>query len=313
MHRRAFSGRVFSGLALSALFARPAKAKAGSIPVRPFGKTGAKFTVLGQGGAKLAYLRTKEAAAQHVRFALSLGVDYFDCARSYWDGHSEEVYGAVLPPVRKKIFLTTKSLKRTRAEADRELTESLRAMKTDHVDLWQIHNVQTRQDIDTIFGPGGAIEAFEAARKSGKCRFIGFSAHFDPEIAVAMMQAYPKFDTILMPLHAADPAYLSFEKQALPLAVQQGLTIQAMKVFGSAALLRQLHVSECIRYSLSLPAQAAVVGCSATGHWEDNARVMDSFRPWTPDEAAQVRERATAGPAALKGPSMEYWKRQTEK
>jgi predicted aldo/keto reductase-like oxidoreductase len=311
MKRRRFIGSAFAGTGITGFGARPAKAKPGSIPIRIFGKTGARLTAIGQGGAKLAYLRTKEEAAAHVRFALSLGVNYFDCARSYWDGHSEEVYGDVLPPVRKKIFLTTKSTKRTRQEAASELDASLRAMKTDYVDLWQIHSVQTMDDVDRIFAPNGALEAFEAAKKAGKCRFIGFSAHYDPRIALAMLERGGKrLDTILMPLHAADPSYLSFEQSVLPEAVRLGLAIQGMKVFGSAALLRLLHVGECLRYTLSLPVHAAVVGCSSSGHWEDNARVLERFRPMEGAEMAQTRQRATSGPAALKGATLEYWKRQ---
>jgi hypothetical protein len=89
MERRAFVGRVFAGLALTAQWAKPAKAKPGSIPLREFGGTGVKLTMIGQGGAKLAYLRTREAAGEHVKFALEMGINYFDCARSYWEGHSE--------------------------------------------------------------------------------------------------------------------------------------------------------------------------------------------------------------------------------
>jgi len=308
--RRTFVGRVFAGLGITGITARPVRAKAGSIPVKPFGNTGVKLSVLGQGGAKLAYLRTKSAAEEHVRFALGLGINYFDCARSYWNGHSEEVYGGVLPAVRKDIFLTTKSAQRTRAGAEAELNASLRAMKTDHVDLWQIHNVKTSDEVRAIFAPGGAFEAFEEAKKKGKARFIGFSAHYDPATALEMLRAGVKYDTILIPLHAADPSYLSFEATVLPLALKQGLAIQAMKVFGSAALLRSLHISECLRYSLTLPAHAAVVGCSSTGHWEDNARAMDRFRPMTPQEMATVREQATTGVAAISGATLEYWKRQ---
>src|SRR5262245_37248545 len=186
-------------------------------------------------------------------------------------------------------------------------------MKTDHVDLWQIHDVRTPEDVDRIFGPSGAMEAFEAAKKAGKCRFIGFSAHYDPEIALLMLRRADRLDTILMPLHAADPSYLSFEQKVLPVAVQKGLAIQGMKVFGSAALLRLLHVSECLHYTLSLPVHAAVVGCSSTGHWEDNARALENFKPLSGGEMAHLREVAVSGPAALKGPMLEYWKRPADK
>ncbi len=310
MKRRSFSGSLFTGLALTGHFAKPAKAKAGSLPMRDFGKTGVKLTAIGQGGAKLAYLRTKEAAARHVEFALKMGVNYFDCARSYWNGISEEVYGMVLPPHRKNIFLTSKSLERSAKAANAELEASLKAMRTSHVDLWQVHNVRTREEVDQIFAPGGAYEAFAAAKKAGKARFIGFSTHFDPEISLLMLERAQLFDTILFPLHAADRHYLSFEEKVLPVAVAKGLAIQGMKVFGSAGLLRSLHVSECLQYTLSHPCHAAVVGCSSTGHWEDNIRALENFRPLGAKDLAEIRERATSGTATIKGPALEYWKRQ---
>ena len=310
MRRRVFVGAPLVGVSLRGLFARPPKPKAGDIPMRMFGKTGVKLTVIGQGGAKLAYLRTKEAAREHVRYAYDLGINYFDCARGYWEGHSEEVYGDVLPEFRRNIFLTTKSNKRSRREAAAELDASLRAMQTDYVDLWQMHSISTRDDIKRIFAPGGAVEAFEAARNAGKCRFIGFSAHYDPEVALEMLNAYDGYDTILMPLHAADPHYLSFEKTVLPSAVKRGVAIQAMKVFGSAGLLRDLHVSECVHYSLSLPVHAAVVGCSSHGHWDDDIRAAQQFKPLAEEQMAAIRNRV-GGPERrhFNSARLEYWKR----
>ena len=142
INRRAFSGALFSGLGIAGDSAKPAKPKAGGIPMRVFGQTGVKITIIGQGGARLALLRTKEAARAHVEYAYSLGLNYFDCAHSYWDGHSEEVYGDVLPQWRKQLFMTTKSTKRTRKGAEEELHSSLAALKTDYVDLWQMHGIQ---------------------------------------------------------------------------------------------------------------------------------------------------------------------------
>ena len=277
--------------------------------MRTFAKTCVKLTVIGQGGARLALLRTKEAARPHVRYAYDLGLNYFDCAHSYWDGHSEEVYGDVLSDVRKHVFITTKSTKRTRKEAEDELHASLRNLKTDYLDLWQVHGIQTQKEVDQIFSPGGAMEAFEAAKKSGKCRFFGFTGHFDPNTHVAMLKAYDKWDSILMPLHAADPAYLSFEKIALPQAVERGIGIQAMKVFGNAFLTRVLNPQECLRYALSLPISCATVGCSTFGQIDDDVRVAQNFKPYTPEEMADLRHRAiTAGPGGVYGPPLEYWK-----
>src|SRR6266540_4559778 len=155
-----------------------------------------------------------------------------------------------LTEVRKNIFLTTKSTKRTRKEAEEELHLSLKRLKTDHLDLWQMHSLARKEEIDRILSPGGAMEAFEAAKKAGKCRFIGFTGHFDPEVHAQMLKAYSKWDSVLMPLHAADHAYLSFEKTPLPIAVEMGIGIQAIKVFCKAFLLRALSPAECLRYTL---------------------------------------------------------------
>ncbi len=312
MIRRTFIGAVFSGLGLTGLSARPARPRAGDVPRRVFGKTGVKLSVIGQGGARMKLLRTKEDARAHIRYAIDLGLDYWDCAHSYWDGLSEEVYGEALAPHRKQLFLTTKSTQRTAAGARAELEKSLRRLRTDYVDLWQLHSVSTMEDVDRIFAPGGALETFERARKEGKCRFVGVTGHHDPHVLNEMMKRYDGFDTILMPLHAADPSYLSFEKITLPEAVQRGLGIQAMKVFGNAFLLRVLSAKECLDYSLSLPIHCAAVGCSTTGQLDDDLRAARNWRALSADEMDVLRHRAvTEGPGGATGPALEYWKRNT--
>ena len=307
--RRSFVGAAFAGLGLTGLSARPPKPKVGATPTREFGKTGVKLTIVGQGGSRLALLRNKEAARAHVRYAYDLGLNYFDCAHSYWDGHSEEVYGDVLSEVRKQVFITTKSGKRTRVEAENELHASLKSLKTDYVDLWQLHGIQGQADVDEVFAPGGVMEAFEEARKAGKCRFLGFTGHHDPNAHLAMLKSYDRWDSILMPLHAADPAYLSFEKIVLPVATELGIAVQAMKVFGNAFLLRVLNAGECLRYALSLPVHCATVGCTTVGQLDDDVRIAQSFTPFTAQEMEEVRNRAvTGGPGGLQGPALEYWK-----
>ena len=164
-------------------------------------------------------------------------------------------------------------------------------------------------EIDRILSPGGAMEAFEAAKKAGKCRFIGFTGHFDPEVHAAMLKAYDKWDSVPMPLHAADHAYLSFEKTALPVAAEMRIGIQAIKVFCKAFLLRALSPAECLRYTMSLPAHVAVCGCGSQGQMEDNIRTAQSFKPMSAGEMADVRKRAVVGQGVYIGPSMEYWKR----
>ena len=134
------------------------------------------------------------------------------------------------------------------------------------------------QEVEQIFGPGGAIEAFEAAKKAGKCRFIGFTGHHDPHVHLAMLKAYDKFDSILMPMNAADPGYLSFEKLVLPVAEERGMGIQGMKSLANAKLLQTFSVRECLSYVLSLPIDCVAIGCTTIGQLEDDVRVRPAVQ-----------------------------------
>jgi aryl-alcohol dehydrogenase-like predicted oxidoreductase len=309
VNRRVFVGAAFAGLAVP----RPARAVSGGIPMRTLGRTGQKLTIIGQGGARFGLVPFEEAKAV-VRRAYSLGINYFDMARAYSDGHAEDVYGAVIPEFRKEIFLTTKSGQRTRQGAEAELETSLRAMKTDYVDLWQMHMVSTMRDVERIFAPGGAIEAFEAAKKAGKCRFIGYTNCRDPEVHVQMLKNAERFDTCLMPLHVADTCFsdspkMSFEQTALPAAVERGVGIFGIKVFGNAFLLRTFSVGDCLRYSLSLPITATPLGACTIGQIEDDVRIAQNFKPLTPEEKKALLARATSGKLdTIRGPALEYWK-----
>lgn len=311
MKRRSFVGGAFAGTGVTGAYAKPARAKAVDIPTKLLGKTGVKVPIIAQGGARMDLHPDIQSAAVHVRRVYDLGVTYFDCAHSYWDGKSEQAYGIGLTGIRKNVFLTTKTTKRTKAGAESELALSLERLKTDHLDLWQMHSIQTQKDIDTIFAPGGAIEAFEAAKQAGKCRFIGFTGHYDPQIHARMLRAYSKWDTVLMPLHAADHAYLSFEKTALPVALEMGIGVQAIKVFCKAFLLRSLSATECLRYTLSHPIHVAVCGAGTLGQMEDNVRAVQSFKPMTAAEMEDVRKRAVVGQGVYTGPTLEYWKKKS--
>ena len=312
MQRRKFFGAAFAGLG-SAATAKPAKAKAGGIPVRVLGRTGVKLTCIGMGGARFHLISMQDGIAV-VRRAYDLGINYFDMARSYADGHAEEVYGNAIPPFRKHIFLTTKSGKRTRKEAAEELDLSLRTMKTDYVDLWQMHGINRMRDLEQTLAPGGAIEAFEAAKKAGKCRFIGYSNCRDPLVHVAMLKHAERFDTALMPLHVADTSYssspeMSFVNTALPAAVERGVGIFGIKVFGNAFLLRTFSATDCLRYSLNLPVTACPLGFNTIGQLEDDVRTAQNFTPLTAEERKALEARAGSDKFdVIKGPALEYWK-----
>jgi len=300
-------GGAVAGLGSQVLHAQPARLKAGDIPTRTFGKTGVKLTIIGQAGGRFPLISEEEAKGVVLR-AYDLGINYFDNAHVYWDGRSEEVYGKVLPPFRKEVFITTKTMKRTRKEAEEDLHLSLKRLNTDYVDLWQMHSINEKEEVAQIFGPGGAVEAFEAAKKAGKCRFIGFTGHHDPYVHLEMLKAYDKYDTVLMPLHVADPSYLSFEKLVLPVAVERGMGIQGMKNFANAKLMQNFSARECLSYVLSLPVHCTAIGCTTVGQLEDDVRIAKEFKPFTEEQMVALRERAKS----IKGPLLEDWKRNVE-
>ena len=312
MRRRTFFGASFAGLS-SAAGARPPKPKVGDIPMRTLGRTGQKLTCIGMGGARFHLISMEDGVAV-TRRAHQLGINYFDMARSYANGNAEDVYGAAIPPFRKEIFLTTKSGQRTAKAADAELDLSLKRLKTDYVDLWQMHGVNRMRDVEQIFAPGGAIEAFEAARNAGKCRFIGYTNCRDPEVHVAMLKHAERFDTVLMPLHVADTSYsdnpnMSFIQTALPAARERGVGIMGIKVFGDAFLLRTFSAGDCLRYSLSLPITACPLGFNTIGQLEDDVRIAQNFKPLAAEEMNALRARAASGKFdTAHGPALEYWK-----
>ncbi len=306
MQRRTF----FSGVAAAGLAAaqtQTGKPKAGDVPRRKFGKTGVEVSLIGQAGGRLGMVPREEAKAV-VRRAYELGLNYWDNARLYNNGVSEEIYGEVLQPYRKELFLTTKSATYTKQGALDDLEKSLKALRTDYVDLWQIHQVGEMKEVEQIFAPGGSIEAAVQAKKQGKARFIGFTGHRDPEVHMEMLKRFQDWDTILMPLNPADPHYLSFEKQVLPIALQRRMGMQGMKRSGNAKRLSVMSVRDCIRYVLSQPVHCLAVGCTTVGQIEDDVRIAKEFQPLSETEMAGLRKRAQR----MAGPALEDWKKNTQ-
>ena len=180
-----------------------------NIPKRKLGKTGAEITILGLGGEGI--LRTNghdKEAYDLINAAIDLGINYLESARAY--SGSESYYGLALKERRKDIFLTSKSHARDKTGALGHLRETLNNMNTDYLDLWQVHDVRTEEDIAEIFGPGGAIEAFVEAKERGWTRFVGVTGHQDPFILRRCIETYD-FDTVLLPVNPAEPAHNSFK------------------------------------------------------------------------------------------------------
>jgi len=220
--------------------------------------------------------------------AIDLGITYFESARAYED--SEIYYGQALKERRKDLFLTSKSHARTKQGALEHLAQTLRNMKTDHLDLWQVHDVRTREDVELLFGPDGAMEAFARARQAGQTRFIGVTGHHDPAITRACLGMFD-FDTVLMPVNPAEPAYESFLEGVLPLAVEKGMGIIGMKVYfrGMASRLPWYAGMEpFLRFALSQPVTTVVVGCDTVEQLEENVAMARRFQPMTGRESDEL-------------------------
>lgn len=260
------------------------------ISKRKLGRTGIDVTILGLGGEGV--LRTfghdKEAYAL-INRAIDLGIGYFESARAY--SGSESYYGSALSERRHNIFLTSKSHARDRKGALTHLQETLRNMKTDHLDLWQVHDVRTLDDIETIFGPGGAIEAFVEAKEKGMTRFVGVTGHQDPEIIRRCIEMFD-FDTVLLPVNPAEPFHNSFIDEILPLANERGMGVIAMKVYfrGFAQRIPGFTGMEPFyRFALSNPVTTAVIGCDNLQQLEKNVQFAQSFEPMGETEMQDLK------------------------
>lgn len=264
------------------------------LPKRTLGKTGAAVTILGLGGEGV--LRTygyEEEAYRLINRAIDLGITYCESARAY--SGSESYYGLALKERRDAVFLTSKSHARDRNGARAHLHETLRNMKTDRLDLWQVHDVRTEEDIEELFGPSGAIEAFAEARREGLARFVGVTGHHDPSIIARCIDMFD-FDTVLLPVNPAEPAFANFLEAVLPLARSKNMGIIGMKVY-FRGLAEQLpwysSMEPFLHFALSQPITTAVLGCDSIAQLEENVEFAASFSP-LPEAAQQELIRDTA-------------------
>lgn len=247
------------------------------------------MTILGLGGEGVlrSFGHEKEAYAL-INRALDLGITYCESARAY--SGSESYYGKALKERRREVFLTSKSHARDREGALLHLQETLKNMATDHLDLWQVHDVRTGEEIDEIFGPGGAIEAFITAKKEGMTRFIGVTGHHDPRIIQRCIGIFP-FDTVLLPVNPAEPARDSFIDTVIPLAQEKQMGVIGMKVYfrGLAEKLPWYGGMEpFLHFALSHAITTAVVGCDTLRHLEENAAFAHSFRHLSDEEMQEL-------------------------
>lgn len=260
---------------------------------RTLGRTGAAVEAVSLGGEGIlrTHGRSVEAVAM-VLEALRDGVRYCDTAPAYDD--SQEYYGEAfnkMQGARDGVFLASKTHERTRAGALALLGASLRKLGTDRLDLWQMHDLRTKRDLDEMFARGGAIEAAEEAKQAGKVRFIGLTGHHDPAILLAAMDRYA-FDSVLLPINPADPDRLPFITTVIPAARKQGMGVVGMKVLAAGRLVDEgaATAEECIRYSMA-HADTVIIGCSSPAEVRANLRVGRTATPMTVAEQSAFERR----------------------
>ena len=265
------------------------------VPKRPLGRTGLEVSILGIGGYHLGSVDTDAEATQIVNQALDAGVNFFDNAWEYHQGLSEERLGRALKGKRDRAVVMTKVCTHGRDKnvAMRQLEESLTRLQTDHLDVWQIHEVIYENDPDLIFAPNGAAEALLQARKQGKVRFLGFTGHKDPSIHSKMLSHDFPFDTVQMPLNCLDATFRSFETKVLPEVNRRGMAALGMKSLGgSGELVREgaIVVTMGLRYAMSLPVAVTISGIDSLVVLHQNLEVARGFRPLSAAEMQTIRD-----------------------
>lgn len=274
---------------------------------RDLGSTGVKVSAIGVGGWHLGLKHVDEPLALRiVRSALDRGINFLDNSWDYNDGASEIRMGKALRDgYREKAFLMTKVDGRSKKEAARQLDESLKRLRVDHVDLVQHHEIIRYEDPHRIFDEEGANAALAEAREAGKIRFIGFTGHKDPRIHLHMLAVAEEhgfqFDAVQMPLNVMDAHYRSFEKMVLPELVRRKIGILGMKCMANGILLKSNTVApiECLHYALSLPTSVVIAGIDSMEILDQAFEAVDTFHPLSAEERdallARTAEAAATG------------------
>ncbi|HUS85997.1 MAG TPA: aldo/keto reductase [Bacteroidales bacterium] len=284
----------------------PAKA-AGKLPLRPLGKTGHMVGIYSLGGqATVETPGKEELAVEIVNKAIDLGINYIDTAAAYGRatdtisrseamGTSERNVGQVMKTRRNEVFLASKTHDRTYDGSMRLLEKSLTNLQTDHLDMWQVHNVRQSEKpiIDSFFEEGGVIKAMEKAKAEGMVKNIGFTGHEDPEVLLMMAGRY-QFDNVLAAINAADKHYNSFIEKFLPTAVEQGIGIVGMKIPARDRIFDHggiITMKEAMDYVMTLPVSTIIIGIDKIAELEENIKIAQEFKPLTADELLAIEDR----------------------
>jgi len=269
------------------------------MPMRTLGHTGVSVSLIGLGGWHLGFKSIDdELSIRIIRTAIDNGINFMDNCWDYNEGASEIRMGKALRDgYRERVFLMTKIDGRTKEEATKQLDESLRRMKTDHIDLVQHHEILRFEDPHRIFDEQGANAALLEARDAGKIRFIGFTGHKDPRIHLYMLEVAKengfKFDTVQMPLNVMDAHYRSFEKMVLPELVKENIGVLAMKTLANGMIMESNVVTaiECLQYAMNLPTSVVITGCESMDDLEQALNAAHTFDPMTEAQVTSLLRR----------------------
>src|ERR1051325_9583181 len=268
------------------------------IPTRPLGKPGRQVTLFGLGGEGV--LRTwgyEREAMRVIHQALDQGVTYCDSAPAY--SGCLDYFGAALGERRQQVFLASKTHDRSRDGSLRLLEDTLRRTRTDHLDLWQLHDLRTMDDLDRIFGKAGALEALLQAKSEGRVKHLGITGHHDPAILLEAMRRFA-FDTVLVALNAADVHRLPFISTVVAEAVKQNMGIIAMKVCAQKRVLARMSMAEALGYVWSIPGVSlAIVGCETPAEVDENADIARAFQAMTAEGMRELEGRTRRDALAL--------------
>jgi uncharacterized protein len=291
----------------AALTPLPVVSTSNGIGRRKLGRADVDVSIIGIGGYHIGILAvTEQQALRIVRTALDRGINFMDNCWDYNNGASEERMGKALADgYRQKAFLMTKLDGRTGSSARQQLEQSLTRLKTDHIDLVQIHEVIRMGDPEQAFQPGNIVEVLQQARKEGKIRFIGFTGHKSPNIHLHMIQMADKhgftFDTVQMPINALDEHYESFCQNVIPQAQKRGMAVLGMKPLAFGAILKTGAVTapQALHYAMSVPVTVTITGCQSMENLEQALSVAQNFKPMTREQKLAVLEKTA--PAAADG------------
>ena len=280
-----------------------------AMPTHSLGKTGYKVGVLSLGGQATLEIKGREEESEKIiHRAIDLGINYIDTAASYGQGVSQLNIGRVMKTRRNEVWLATKTHDRTYDGSMRLLEESLKNLQTDHIDTWQLHNVQKQEQVDQIFAADGAIKAMEKAKAEGMVRNIGITGHFEPLVLLEAIKRYP-FDSILLAVNAADVHYLSFKNYLLPEAQRQGIAIISMKIATRGRMLScwtpppleeqtdarlrtpkpgTVSIKEALEYNMSLPVSTSIIGVDSIAQIEENVKIASGFTPLSQSQMEEL-------------------------